>query len=89
VTRPDLTGIGARIKARREELGLSKIATARGTSISFSYLGKVEKGIRQPSLSVVIELADRLETTALQLAFGSRPEQCPFCGSQLEPRSAR
>ncbi len=48
--------------------------------MSYAYLSRIETGERTPSLSALIELADRLETSALSLATGRTSGRCPLCG---------
>lgn len=54
--------VGARIKAPRLKRDLSQ--RNRRTRPSYAYISRIEAAARTPSLSV-IELADRLETSAL------------------------
>jgi transcriptional regulator with XRE-family HTH domain len=70
---------GERILRRRTELGLSQRDVVEGTPYSYAYLSRIESGQRIPSLTVLIELADALETSALFLATG-RTRDCPLCG---------
>jgi transcriptional regulator with XRE-family HTH domain len=74
--RPDKR-VGLRIKARRLELGLSQRELASQT-VSYAYISRVEAGQRVPSWSALVDLADRLDTTALQLGLG-RDHSCPVC----------
>ncbi|UGS35620.1 helix-turn-helix domain-containing protein [Capillimicrobium parvum] len=60
--------IGERIRARREQLGLSMRAVARAAGVSPSYLGSIESGRNPatgraplPSVRVLVRLADALE----------------------------
>jgi transcriptional regulator with XRE-family HTH domain len=46
--------------------------------VSYAYISRIEAGERRPSLSALIELAEKLDTTALFLATG-RLHDCPFC----------
>jgi transcriptional regulator with XRE-family HTH domain len=71
--------VGARIKALRLERGLSQRDLA-APGLSYAYISRIEAGARTPSLSAVIELADRLETSALYLATGRSTGRCPLCG---------
>jgi transcriptional regulator with XRE-family HTH domain len=48
--------------------------------MSYAYLSRIEAGERTPSLSALIDLADRLETSALYLATGKTAGRCSFCG---------
>jgi transcriptional regulator with XRE-family HTH domain len=74
--RPDKQ-TGRRLKARRLELGLSQRGLASKT-VSYAYISRVEAGQRVPSWSALIDLAERLDTTALQLGLG-REHDCPLC----------
>jgi transcriptional regulator with XRE-family HTH domain len=67
---------GERIKALRRERGLSQRDLA-APGMSYAYLSRIEAGERTPSLSALIDLADRLETSALYLATGKTSERCP------------
>lgn len=71
--------VGQRIKARRLERALSQRDLA-APGMSYAYLSRIEAGERTPSLSALIELADRLETSALYLAKGRTSGRCPLCG---------
>ncbi len=75
--KPD-TRTGKRIKALRVELGLSQrqLATAH---VSYAFVSRIEHGQRVPSWSALLEIAPKLDTTALFLATG-RERDCPFCG---------
>jgi transcriptional regulator with XRE-family HTH domain len=57
------------------ELGLSQRELASKT-VSYAYISRVEAGQRVPSWSALIDLADRLETTALELGLGPAHD-CP------------
>jgi len=77
--RPDAE-VGQRIKRVRLERGFSQRHLTDGTSLSYAYVSRIEAGARVPSLGALIELADRLDTTALYLATGKTSGPCPFCG---------
>lgn len=71
---------GYRIRKRREALELSQRALAEGLDkVTFAYVSRIESGERTPSLSALIQIAERLETTALYLATGNEDQVCPFC----------
>jgi transcriptional regulator with XRE-family HTH domain len=74
--RPD-KNTGRRIKNRRLELGLSQRAVST-TTISYAYVSRVEAGQRVPSWSVLIQLGEKLERSALELGLGRRHD-CPLC----------
>jgi DNA-binding XRE family transcriptional regulator len=61
---------GARIRARREELGLSQEAAALRCRIHWTQLGKVERGQRSLRLENIIKIAFGLNTTPGALLDG-------------------
>ena len=71
--------IGKRIRKLRLEQGLSQRAISQ-PGISYAYVSRVEAGARRPSLSALIELATKLDTTGLYLLTGRDDARCPLCG---------
>ncbi len=71
--------VGQRVRALRLERGLSQRDLA-APGMSYAYLSRIEAGERTPSLSALIELADRLDTSALYLVTGKTSGRCPLCG---------
>jgi transcriptional regulator with XRE-family HTH domain len=69
---------GRRIKQLRVERGLSQRDIGE-PGMSYAYVSRIEAGKRTPSLTALINIADKLDTTALYLATGS-DGPCPFCG---------
>lgn len=65
----DLQALGARIRALRNERGLTQGELA-GKSLSTGYVSRIESGGRRPTMKVLIELAERLGTTTGQLLHG-------------------
>ncbi len=57
---------------------------ARG--MSYAYISRIEAGQRTPLLSALIEIGDKLDTTALYLATGRSSGRCPFCGRSAPDR---
>ncbi|HET6154523.1 MAG TPA: XRE family transcriptional regulator [Marmoricola sp.] len=57
------TAMGARLRERRNELGLSLSEAARRAEVSASYLTAVENGTSTPSLPVLSRVAHALEIT--------------------------
>lgn len=62
------------VKAARKALGLSQEALAFETEIDRTYISGIERGKRNPSLSLIARLAERLGTTpgALLLPRGKK-----------------
>lgn len=58
-SEPEVTPVGHRIRARRQELGLSQADIAEGM-LSPSYVSLVESGRRQPATGALAHIAERL-----------------------------
>lgn len=82
-----LIAVGRRIRARRLELGLSQ-RDLSGPGATYAYVSRIESGQRVPSLSVLIELAERLDTTGLELLTGDAHADCPLCGRSGKPEAS-
>jgi transcriptional regulator with XRE-family HTH domain len=55
--------LAANVKAARKALDLSQEALALETEIDRTYISGVERGKRNPSLTLIVKLAKRLRTT--------------------------
>jgi transcriptional regulator with XRE-family HTH domain len=53
--------IGANIRRLREERGLSQEELGFRAEMDFGYLGKIERGKRNPSVLKLVKIADALE----------------------------
>jgi transcriptional regulator with XRE-family HTH domain len=62
VARSHSQAFGAALKALREERGLSQEAAALTCGVDRSYYGKIERGLKSPTLTTVWKIADALET---------------------------
>ncbi len=58
---------GRRMRARREELGLSQDDLAGRCGLHRTYIGSVERGERNVSLVNIVRIADALEVDAGRL----------------------
>lgn len=70
--------VGERIRQLRQaqELSLREVTDGH---LSATYLSRIERGERVPSLEALILIAKALEVTALSLALGEE-NGCPYCG---------
>lgn len=60
--------VGANIRSRREALGLSQVHVAEKAGISQAMLCQIERGTKNPSLQVSMEIARILECNVEDLA---------------------
>ena len=58
---------GEALRQLREERGLSQEAAALACGIDRSYYGKIERGMKSPTLGTVWKIADALEVQASRL----------------------
>lgn len=65
-----LATFGRRVRARREELGLSQEAAAIQIGVHWTYLGQVERGQRSARVENILKLAHGLNTTPGALLDG-------------------
>lgn len=66
-------GLGARLRARRDEVGLSLRELARRVRLSASLISQIETGKVQPSVSTLYALVTELGGSFDQLLFGEAP----------------
>lgn len=59
--------LAGNVKARRKELDLSQEKLALDTDIDRTYISGIERALRNPSLTLIIRLAERLKTTPAAL----------------------
>lgn len=64
-----LVAFGQRVKALRKEKGLSQEALAALADIDRSYMGHIERGEKNITLTKIYQIADALKVTASSL-FG-------------------
>lgn len=59
---------GRVIRARREQMGVSQEELAYQANVHRTYVSMLERGVSNPTLSVIADLASALETTITSLA---------------------
>lgn len=67
---PAQTELGARVRARRTDLGLSQMALADRVGLHFTFVSEVERGERNLSLVSLLRLAKGLEIDPGDLVDG-------------------
>jgi len=63
------------VKAARKALGLSQEALAHEAEIDRTYISGIERAQRNPSLTLIVKLADKLKTTPAELLTSLDREQ--------------
>lgn len=86
--RPVDPELGPRIRARREELGLSQREAVVGLSFTAAYLSRIENGDRQPTLNVIRELAGPLQCSPSWLEKGM-PDPAELLEVSFVPEAIR
>lgn len=67
---------GERVRARRQELGLSQEQIAEGSQMHWSYFGQVERGRRNLTLHNILKIAEALKIDSADLVRGLKaPEK--------------
>ena len=70
VDRASSAVFGARVRNRRERLGLSQEALAERAGLHWTFISGIERGVRNPSLTTVLRVSAALQTTAGLLLRG-------------------
>jgi ribosome-binding protein aMBF1 (putative translation factor) len=71
---PAAEEFGARVRARRQELGKSQEQLAEASGLHWTFVGQVERGRRNLSLANILKLAAGLDIDPADLVRGLRPE---------------
>jgi transcriptional regulator with XRE-family HTH domain len=75
--------LGDRIASLRQCHGMSQAELARRLHISASAVGMYEQGRREPSLGLLVRLAQELGVTTDYLLMGETPASDPLTTSEL------
>lgn len=77
--------LGMRIRARREELGLSLRDVARETGLSATFISQLERGTANPTLASLRSIANALKLPIYQLV-GEPPNHAPVVRRERRAR---
>ncbi|MGV2985906.1 helix-turn-helix domain-containing protein [Microbacterium sp. AGC85] len=58
---------GARVRSLREEHGMSQESFAHLAGLDRTYVSGIERGRRNPTLEVIVQLADALDVSPAEL----------------------
>ncbi len=72
VMQTDFKKIGKAVKDNRIKKGLSQTQFAERVNISVPYLSNIESGAKQPSLDILISIANELQVTVDELLVGTQ-----------------
>ena len=72
---PPLAEFGARLRHRRDELGVSQETVAARIGVHWTGLSRIERGIQEPKLTMILRLARGLDTTPGALLDGLGGEE--------------
>jgi transcriptional regulator with XRE-family HTH domain len=65
---PEHAALGEAIRTLRLEAGMSQEQLAEGAGTDLTQIGGIERGVRNPSYTTLLRLADALETTVGAIA---------------------
>ncbi|MFC0903966.1 helix-turn-helix domain-containing protein [Clostridium sp. MT-14] len=66
--------VGRRIRGKREELNLTREKFAEMVNLSTLYIGQLERGERQMSLTALVRIANCLHVTTDYLIYGEQKD---------------
>lgn len=67
---PTLAAFGERLRRRREELQISQEQAAARVGVHWTGLSRTERGLQEPKLTMLLKIAQGLETTPGALVDG-------------------
>lgn len=81
---PDFREIGRRVRRLRKEHSLTQEALAETAGISVPYVSHIERGMKRPSLSILLRLSAALDVTVDTLLRGNQPAETNAYYSDLQ-----
>ncbi|MQY18384.1 helix-turn-helix domain-containing protein [Nocardia macrotermitis] len=63
--------LGAELRRRRRDLGLTLVQLAEQVQLSHPFLSQLERGLARPSMMTLARLADALDTTQVELMIAA------------------
>ena len=85
---PGAEEFGRRLKARREDLGLSRRDVVEASGLSYPYVSQLETGYRLPSHKALAALAEALELPPSELSAAIPYEEALALSDLGSPRQA-
>lgn len=75
---PSAMSLGRAIRAARNERGMSLTQLALAAAVDKGYLSRVERGLKVPSVAVVLRISSALDLSAAQLFGAAESEETVF-----------
>lgn len=75
--------VGRRIARRRKELGLKQYEVCEMINVNYKYISNIETGRSAPSLEMIMNLCEALETTPNYLLLGVSPTKSILSDKQI------
>lgn len=85
----DYKALGARISARRKELGLKQYEVCEAIEVNYKYLSNLETGRSSPSLELIMKLCSVLRTTPDYLILGIVTHSNDVADKELSDKVSR
>jgi transcriptional regulator with XRE-family HTH domain len=73
---PTTKDLGKAIRRLRQERGETIEATAHAAGVHPTYLGEIERGLRNPTLAKIIEIADGLGVSVTRVFASAEEGDC-------------
>ncbi len=75
--------LGARIKEARKQRRFTQEQLAEKSNISNVYMGEIERGVKMPSIPVLIDIIEALDVSADFLLRDSIASGIPFVNNEI------
>ena len=72
-TKKVLKGLGAEVRRRRKSLDLTQVRLAQIAQVHANVIGRLERGIYNPSLTILCWIAAALDTSLVGLLAQTEP----------------
>ena len=78
--------IGSRIRAVRQDLGISLEDLGELSEVNWTSIGKIERGVSSPTVETLVRIAGALEIDPASLVSGVKPTDYNRKANQLTAR---
>ncbi len=85
----DYKEVGRRMAKRRKELGLKQYEVCELINVNYKYISNLETGRSVPSLEVIMNLCEALQTTPDYLLLGAESSNSALTDSALSEKISK